>query len=153
MDSIFEQKGLLTMFTKLSLRCSFRYYSSEWTKNVWVLKSHTTSKNIRYLKPLNIIYLAAISIFCYLYFVVSLVQEIHIYIISVAWTIYNFVLKVEEWWRTNTRDGCRSRPGSCLWKALSLTSEEGPEPRLGLSQYFWRPPENLRILFRKFEDP
>ena len=58
--------------------------------------SHTTSKNIRYLKPLNIIYLAAISIFCYLYFVVSLVQEIHIYIISVAWAIYNFVLQAEE---------------------------------------------------------
>ena len=94
-----------------------------WNSQKWSFRDHVViTKN--YLKSFNIVYLAAISIICNLYFVVSLVQEIHIYIISVAWTIYNFVPKVEEWQWTNTRDGSRPWLGPSFW--------EGSEPD------FWR---------------
>ena len=37
-----------------------------------------------------------------------------------------------------------------FWKAWSLTSEEGPKPRVGSSLTFGEGPENLSILFSKF---
>ena len=40
--------------------------------------------------------------------------------------------------------------GPFFWKARSLTSEEGPKPRVGSSLTFRDGPENLSILFSKF---
>ena len=39
------------------------------------------------------------------------------------------------------------------WKIQSLTSQEGPKPGVGQNPTFGKGPENLSILFSKFEGP